>query len=324
MTALHRRPPKRIALAAALVMVSATTSADTVCDSTPNAVRFTPTVNADGLNNLLATLGARSVNVDDVPVTFGGFCTDHQITVSPGFVQIPFGDAPFTVTPGLGSVKVDLFVSGPFELGFNGRNYRRVNCDSSCVIELPYIGEVFDGCAIEGGLVGPIIRGLNASAGWDDLTVSQTADTCVLGDCTAVHPLESTSATIHGFDIDLTGFGSCPIEIDFPDPIPDVGFDPCDGLDGLIADLLEPTLVGAIEGAFVNNEGKGILIQVFSFQIVKDGCLPIPEVRECKQAQTPIAGLVRTPRNRVLNAALYLVPLGIVGGIALRKRRRRG
>jgi len=324
MNARRRLAPKRFALAAAVVFMSATTSADTVCDSDPNAQPFVATVNADGLNNLLGTIGARSVNIDNVPVRFDGLCTDHQITVSPGFVQLPIADAPFTVTPGDGSIQVDLFVPGPFELGFNGRSYQRVNCDSTCVVELPYIGEVFDGCAIEGGIVGPIVRAINASAGWDDLRISQFGDTCVLGDCTAVHPEEDTTATVFGFDIDLTGFGSCEVRLDFPDPFPDLSLDPCDGLDGLIADLLEPELEKGIAGAFVNKEGRGVLLQVFSFQIVRDGCIPIREVRECRQAQTPVAGLIRTPRSRVLNAALYLVPIGIVGGIVLRTRRRRG
>jgi hypothetical protein len=305
-----------------VVLIGATTSADTVCDSDPNAKDFLATVNADGLNNLLAAIGASNVNIGGVPVQFDGLCTDHEITLNTGFLRLPIADAPFTVTPSTGSIRVDLFVPGPFELGFNGRSYRRVNCDSACVVEIPYIGEVLDGCAIEGGIVGPVVGLINASVGWDDLTVSQIGDTCVLGDCTAVHPEEFTNATIHGFDVDLTGFGSC--EIVFPPPLDVIfpPFDPCDGFDGLIADLLEPTLEDKIGDAFVNNQGTGVLLQVFSFQIVRDGCIPIKEVRDCRNAQ-PQGGLIRAPRNRFLNAALYLVPLGIVGGVALRSRWRR-
>jgi hypothetical protein len=322
MSAARRFASKRFALAMTVVLIGATTSADTVCDTDRNAKDFLATVNADGLNNLLALIGASNINIGGVPVQFDGLCTDHQITLNTGFFQLPIADAPFTVTPSNGSIRVDLFVPGPFEIGFNGSSYQRVNCDSACVVEIPYIGEVIDGCAIEGGIVGPVVGLLNASVGWDDLTISQTGDTCVLGDCTAVHPVEFTTATIFGFDVDLTGFGSC--EINLPPPLDIIfpPFDPCDGFDGLIADLLEPELEETIAGAFVNNEGKGLLLQVFSFQIVRDGCIPIKEVRDCRNAQ-PQGGLIRTPRSRFLNAALYVVPLGIAGGVAVRARRRR-
>ncbi len=241
-----------------------------------------------------------------------------------GSVTLPFGDAPFTVTPTFGSIRVDLALSGPFVFGLDGSTYRGVNCDSSCVIEIPYIGEIFNGCDIEEFIVGPVLRTIDASAGFDDLNITQRADTCVLGDCTAVHPLESTNANLVNFDVDLTGFGSCGVHLDFPDPFPDLDFDPCQGLDPLIESLLEPELESAIEDVFVNPQGAGTLIQVFSREIKKDGCADIPEVKNCKAGQTAsVAGLLRAPRNPALSAALYLLPLGLVGGLVFRVRRRR-
>jgi hypothetical protein len=163
----------------------------------------------------------------------------------------------------------------------------------------------------------------NASASWDDIHITQTADTCVLGDCTAVHPLSSAQASITGFDVDATGFGDCNVCIDFPDPVPDPPcLNVCSGLDPLIEDLLQPEIESVLSDAFVNRRGEGQLIEVFSRQITKDfGCIDIPEVRECRGA-TGVAGLVRAPRDRGLSAALYALPLGVAGVLAMRLRRR--
>jgi len=323
MRVTNRIPPRRLALALMLVFgLSTEALSQTQCDTDPQRVFFEATVNPTQLNKLLARLGDREVDIGNVPVTLPGLCTDHQMSLGTGPVTLPFGTSPFTVTPAPGTLRVDLMLVGPFNFGLNGRTYRGTNCHSECVIEVPYLGEIFNGCDIEEGIVGPVLRSINASAGFDDLNISQRADTCVLGDCTAVHPLESTNASLINFDVDLTGFGSCGVFLDFPDPIPDLSFDPCQGLDPLIESLLKPELENVIEDVFVTRAGEGTLIKVFSFQIRKDGCADIPEVKTCKQAQT-VAGLVRGPRNPALSAALYLLPLGLVGGLVVRVRRRR-
>lgn len=314
--------PRRVLALAAVMALALNTqaSADTQCDADPNAVFFEPTVDATVVNNLLARLGSLDVNVGSVPLRVDGICVDHQIALNTGFSQVPVSDAPVTTTPRLGSLNVMLDIMGPFNFGIDGSQYTAIGCASGCRVEIPYIGEVFDACAIEAGLAAPVFGLLQANVGFDDIRVSQTADTCVLGDCTAIHPEESTSANIFNFNVDVVG--SCNISIDFPDPFPDPpSLDICAGIDGIIEDLVEPELEDAIADAFVNRDGEGILIQVFSRQIVKDGCANIPEVKECKDSQT--AGLLRGPRNPLLNAALYLLPLGLVGGLALRVRRRR-
>ena len=313
------------AFASVLVLAAPVAHAQqTVCDSDPNAVPFEPTVDPATLNRLLSNLGDINVRPDPPSVTLPGLCVDHRIPIGLGPLGIPLGDAPFTVTPGVGSLRVDLELQGPFLVGIDGGRYQAVNCDSTCVVELPYIGEVFNGCDIESGIVRPLLSVFDANATWDDIHVTQVADTCVLGDCTAVHPLASAQATLTGFDVDATGFGSCEVCIDFPDPIPDPPcLNPCAGLDPLIEDLLEPVLEDVISGAFVNRQGEGILIQVFSRQIVKDfGCIDIPEVRECR-GTGDVAGLVRAPRDRGLNALLYSLPLALAGVLALRLRRAR-
>ena len=319
-----RRPlTATIALAGLAALVLAPhAQAQTVCDTDPNAVPFEATVDPTALNKLLARLGDRTVRAPNSAITLPGLCVDHRIPISLGAVGIPLGDAPFTVTPGPGTIRVDLDLQGPFTVGVDGGRYQAVNCDSSCRVELPYVGQIFNGCAIEADIVRPILGAFNASVTWDDIHISQVADTCVLGDCTAVHPLESASATLLGFDVNA-GL-SCPVTIDFPDPIPDPpGIDPCAALDDLIEDELLDTLESQISDSFVNRQGQGLLIKVFSNQIVKDGCVPIPEVRECRD-QTPPTGVVRAPRDHGLNAVFYSLPLALAGVLAFRLRRRAG
>jgi hypothetical protein len=321
MRALHASAALAVAGLVSLALPVAA-GAQTVCDTDPNAVPFEATVDPTALNKLLARLGDRTVRPPNTAITLPGLCVDHRIPISLGAVGIPLGDAPFTVTPAPGTIRVDLDLTGPFTVGVDGGRYQAVNCDSSCRVELPYIGEVFDGCDIEAGLVRPVLSVFNASVAWDDIHISQVADTCVLGDCTAVHPLENASASLLGFDVDATGFGDCSVCLDFPDPIPDPPcLNPCDGIDGLLEDLLQTTLEDQISDAFVNRQGQGILIKVFSNQIVKDGCLPIQEVRDCRD-RTPPAGLVRAPRDHGLNAIFYSLPLALAGVLALRLRRR--
>jgi hypothetical protein len=298
--------------------------ASTPCDTDPNAVPFEATLDPDTLNNLLERLGDINVRPPSANLTLGGLCVDHQVPVTLDLLALPVGQSPFTTTASLGRLEVELDIPGPFEIGVDGGNYRAVNCDSSCVVEVPYVGTIFNGCSIEAGFVRPVLGLLDVSASWDDIRVTQVADTCVLGDCTAVHPLESTQASLLGFDVDATGFGSCGVCLDFPDPFPDPPcFDPCDGIDPLLTGLVRPVIEDAVEGAFVDRQGEGVLMKVFSRQIVKDGCADIPEVREC-EANLPLAqgGTLRGPRDHGLNAALYSLPFVLAVGLTLRLRRR--
>ena len=321
----------RLWLAVSLVLLGLTqaSSAATVCDTDPNRVPFLATVDPTSLNKFLDRVGDKPIHTPDVSLTLPGLCVDHQIPISTGIVSLPLADAAFAVTPAVGSIRVDLDLPGTFEVGIDGGRYRAVNCDSSCVLDLPYLGEVFNGCAIESSIIRPILGALNANVSWDDIHITQIADTCVLGDCTAVHPLESSRVTLTNFDVDLTGFGSCNVCLDFPDPFPDPPcIDLCDGIDPLIESLLRPELEGALNGGFIKANGDGVLIDVFSRQIVKDfGCIDIPEVKDCKGRTDQPAGqdgLLRGPKDHGLNALFYSLPLGMAGVLALRLRRRSG
>jgi hypothetical protein len=326
---MTRRPqPTRtvVALATAglLLGLAPAAQATTQCDTDPNAVPFQATLDPTTLNKLLARLGSIEVPPPDTALTLDGFCVDHRIPITLDVLSLPVATSPFTVTTVPGSVAVQLDIPGPFGVSVNGSNYQAVNCASFCVIEVPYVGEIFNGCQVEAGIVRPILGVLNASASWDDIRLTQTVDTCVLGDCTAVHPMESTQATLFGFDIDATGFGSCEVCLDFPPPFDflDTCVDPCQGIDPILTSLIRPVLEDAVEGALLNRAGEGILINVFSRQIVKDGCADIPEVRECKNpAPVETGGLIRAPRDHGLNGILYALPLVAAVGLGLRLRR---
>jgi hypothetical protein len=317
-------------LAAGLVAVSApgAHAQTTVCDTDPNAVPFEATVDASGLNGLLALLGNITVPPPSPPpaLSLGGVCVTHKLPITMPTLTLPLasGGNLFTVETDPGQVRAILDLRSPFEFGIDGSDYQAVDCKSLCVIEVPYIGTIFNGCTVEETLVGPLL-GLIVDVGvsWDSLRVTQTADTCVLGDCTPVHPLASTQASLAGFDVDATGFGDCGFCLDFPEPFDflDVCFNPCDGIDGILTDLIRPVVEGAVEGVFGVPPNQGLLIQLFSLDIVTDGCADIPEVRDCKN-RTQSAGLVRRPRDYGLNWALYSLPLVFSVGLTLRLRRR--
>lgn len=305
-----------------VIVLAPVAFAQTVCDTPDKRVDFTPTVDPTSLNNLLSRLGTVQITPKNDPaITLPGLCTDHQISLATGNIGFDAGSSPFMVTPGFGTIQVALDIPGPFQVGFDGGNYQAVNCASVCVVDIPYLGELFNGCEIEQFVVEPVLSLLHANVSWDQVDVVQVADTCVLNDCTAVHPLEFSNTNLVNFDVDLTGFGSCGIS--FPPPLDFLGsFDPCDGIDPLIAGLLEPVLEDLFGGVFVNRQGAGTLVKAFSFQIVRDGCFPIQEVKDCRAAQTAVAGTMRAPNSPILNAFLYLVPLGFVGGLSLRVRRK--
>ncbi len=296
--------------------------ATTVCDTDTGAVDFQATVNPDPLNDFLASQGDQNIDLGGgVTVGFQGLCVRHEFVAFADLFAISLGQAPFNVTTSLGAIQVDLNLQGPFTAGLGTRGYASTSCDSTCVVEIPYVGEIFNGCSIESGLVGPIVSGWNLMASWDDVNVTQIGDTCVLSDCTAVNPLESTTASVANFGI--SGFGSCNISLDFPDPLPDLSIDICAEADSLIASLVVGLMESEIENIFVTPEGGGVLIDVLHRDIVMDGCRDIPEVTACKGTATASAGQIRPPNDRGLNMAFFAVPLALAGGLTLGLRRRR-
>jgi hypothetical protein len=314
-------------IAAALLLgLAPAAQATTVCDTTAGAVPFEATLDPAVLNGLLALLGTIPVNTPATFFQLGGVCVDHRVPITFNLISLNLGTSPFTTQTSNGRVQVNLNVPGPngqpFEIGIDGSDYQAVNCDSVCVVEIPYIG-TFSGCDVEAGIARPIFSLFNVGAEWDRVTISQVADTCVLPGCTPVHPLETTTVALPGFDIDATAFGSCNMCVDFPSPFDFLDFciNPCDGIDGLLTNLIRPVIEDAIEAAMAPG-GQGLLISVFSSEILMDGCAEIPAVQDCKNPPVAANGMIRAPRDHGLNWALYSLPLVFGIGLTVRARRR--
>jgi hypothetical protein len=312
--------PIRPALAVLVVLLAASPAAPTtVCDTTSGRVLFTPTVDPSALNGFLAFLGNQTITPPTAPLVIPGLCTDHQIAINTGVSHLPFGSSTFMVTPSLGQIRVDLNLPGPYNIGIDGSNYQQVHCSNSfpCNVTIPYINE--NGCDIESNIVRPVLGLLHAGASWDDIKATQIADTCVLPNCTAVNPLESSSVNLTNFQLH-TGI-SC--EVCLPAPLPHLCLDPCLGsvIDPLISNLVEPTIENAINGILKPKPDEGLLIDVFAWDITHDFfCLDIPEVTACKN-RNPVAAAVG-PRDHGVNALFYSLPMGVAGVLAFRLRRR--
>jgi hypothetical protein len=322
---------RRLALSfVLLVTVGFGSSASaTVCQDDPNAVDFEATVNPETVENFLSALGQLDILPDQINITIPGLCTDHRISIDMALFALITDAAPFMVSPVPGSIVVETDLVGPYAIGIDGDNYMGVNCSSSCQVEIPYIGGIFDGCAIESGIVGPILGLLNVGASWDSVALAQGADTCVTGECKAVHPTTFSDSSLTNYDVDLTGFGACEICINLPDPLPDLGcFDPCDGFDPIIESLTEDAVTDFVSGSFTDSEGEGILIKALTFEIRFDnGCMKIPEVQACQDAMAPAesqeASLVPSSPRSAMIAAFYLAPVALGLFIVRRLERRK-
>jgi hypothetical protein len=313
-----------VLLLPALLLLAPVARATTQCDTDASATPFESTVDESVINALISTLDPPAVDLSSgVNLDFPGLCTDHRVNLYAALFAVPIEGAPFNVTPFNGGIAVDLFL-GPFSTSIGTRNYTGINCSSTCVVEIPYTGITFNGCSIESAIVRPVVNNQVASASWTDTDITQIADTCILsGDCSVIQPLEVNNVNLVGFDVDATGFGDCEVCIDFPDPFPDPPcLDPCAGLDPLIEALLEPVFENAFEGALVDENGNGVVVEIFALQIAKDffGCFDDPAVRECKR-NLPLASAAGAGRS--FNAVFYLLPLALAGGLAFRLRRRK-
>jgi hypothetical protein len=321
---MSRVPMSRVmrpAFVALIVLLGAAApSTATVCSTTPGVVFFTPTVDPTALNGFLALLGNQPFNPPQANVVIPGLCVDHQIALNTGVTHLPFGTSTFTVTPALGSFRVDLDLPGPYNVGVDGSNYSQApgTCSSICVVHIPYIGDI-NGCNIESDIVRPVLGLLHASVTWDDVKATQIADTCVLPTCVAVNPLRSSTFTLANFKAHF--IGSCNVCLPF---FPNACLDPCSGIDSLIASPIQNALESSFNALLQPKPDEGLLIDVFANDIVHDFfCLDIPEVTACKNKRTPtLKGVVRGPRDHGLNAIFYSLPIGVAGVLAFRLRRR--
>ena len=130
------------------------------------------------------------------------------------------------------------------------------------------------------------------------------------GDCTPIHPLESTTAALTGFSLRF-----------FPETDPlGVGAWLNDLISGLVNWLVEVT--GMIRNFFVNAQGEGILINAFSRDIRFDGCLPAQPVLDCRGTGCSTVEQPRHNLSRTVNLFFYALPVVILCGLILLRRKR--
>ncbi len=333
----------------------------TICDDDAAAVPFTPTVDSSVINAVLGSIGEITiidVEVDTPFIVDEEKDYGHRMNVIVnGVVDL---SVDFLVEPLFGSIEVtlnlpafdtDMFITlehdscgdcvadwtacrtpcfdtyndcvdscevtpgglcdgdptccedlcgGLFGLGgcLLGCDAEKVGCDL-----------VFADCTNEGNLLDAFINNHVIGISYDDSTVTQVADVCVTGACRAVAPHDSTTADLVNFRIRY---------------FPDVGFGVL--LNNLITGFVINQMVDPadiIEDAVVDEDrGTGLLVSAFGIDIMNDGCAPAPEVQACRGGgcSTTTSANISTRRNASI--LLYSLPLVVMIGLILWKRRR--
>ncbi len=319
----------------------------TVCDDDPDAIDYQAIVNIDLLNATLNLLEEIPVEYTfDQPISLYYDHTLH-LTMRSG---INVAGVDFIITPAVGSIKVELSLaawSAYMTLTIShatcqwcgGVHSDCINaCDSNYYACCTYLGCQFNcgptwasclaGCAEdrilceadralclnEGAAINDLLQGATIGLNFSSATVEQVADVCALSaDCSAVHPLVSTDATLNGFYLKLFPTG---------DPL-GIG----SWLNGTISNLVNWHIDthNTIESFFVNNQtGEGVLINAFSNDIKNDGCAPAPAVTECRQANGAACSVAKADVSARQGASmlLYSLPLLVIGGLIFWRRKR--
>ena len=185
-------------------------------------------------------------------------------------------------------------------------------------------------CFIENAIL-DIASGMNFGMTIDESSsyIEQAAEVCVIQvpACAVKYPLLYTEADLKGVTITLIEESDVPPEIwelDTP-PYPLIrGI--IAGLNDLINNLMHALVMNTakneISAALEDEEGeKGMLIELISFDIVRDGCMPPHEMRECG---TPCGIVPQSTETkwRAASLALYGLPAVIIAGLLFRHRKR--
>lgn len=322
---------------------STETQATTICDTDPAAVPFRPTVDPTLLNALLDTLGAIDVtktSSSNVSLLYG-----HTLHVTLDSL-IDLGGADFIVTPGFGSLEVELAIPGwnanlstsmthaacrncssEYNSCVSGcdRSYNScctyfgcelicgpiwVGCEGVCAGAVPICETSALACAAERAAIDLLLSGYNFGLSFSSASVTQTADICVSADCNVPNPLESTIADLNGFTLHLFPTG---------DPL-GVG----SWLNGIISGLVNWALdiENTIAGFFVTPQGDGVLILPFAADIATDGCQPVQEVIDCAGGGCSTVDRPPAAIGRRANLLFYGLPAAFLLGLLLWRRKR--
>jgi hypothetical protein len=322
---------------------STETQATTICDTDTAAVPFQPTVDPTLLNALIDTLGAidvTSTSNQNVSLLYG-----HTLNVTLDSL-IDLGGVDFIVTPGFGSLEVELAIPGwnanlltsmthascrncsaEFDSCTNGctSSYNSccdftlcdvycgpiwVACNTGCAAATPICETSALACAGEREGVSFLLSGYNFGLSFSNASVTQTADICVTADCNVPNPLESTIADLNGFTLHLFPTGD----------ILGIG----SWLNGIIRDLVDWALniENTIAGFFETSEGDGVLILPFALDIASDGCAPVQDVTDCTGGGCSTVNRQVGGVGRSANLLFYGLPIAFLLGLMIWRRKR--
>ena len=319
------------------------TRATTICDTDPAAVPFRPTVDPTLLNALIDTLGA--IDVNSTSSTNVSLLYGHTLHVTLDSL-IDLGGADFIVTPGFGSLEVELAIPGwnanlltsmshaacrncsaEFNSCTNGcdSSYNSccdfiacdlycgpiwVACNTGCTGAFPICETSALACAGEREGVNLLLSGYNFGLSFSSASVTQTADICVGADCNVPNPVESTIADLNGFALHLFPTGDA------------LGIG--SWLNGIISSLVDWALSieSTIAGFFATDEGNGVLILPFALDIATDGCQPVQEVIDCVGGGCSTVDRPPAAIGRRANLLFYGLPVAFLLGLMLWRRKR--
>ncbi len=330
--------------------------ATTICDTDPAATPYTPTVDPTLLNALIDTLGA--IDVSKTSGTGVRLLYNHTLNVTLNS-SINLGGADFIVTPGFGTMEVDLMIPGwstnlstsMTHAACRNCNAEYTSCNNGC-------DNTYNSC-VSGCVNNPSFPCYGVQLCCE--TGCGTAWTACQGVCAGAYPICQTdaaacSAERAAINVLLSGYsfgmsfssasvtqnadicvsGECQPKFPVETTVADLnGFtlhlfptgDPLgvgSWLNGIISSLVNWALniESTIASFFETPEGEGVLILPFGLDIATDGCLPAQPVLDC------IAGgcsTVERPESRIhrsANMLFYALPVAFLLGLLLLRRRR--
>jgi hypothetical protein len=318
------------------------TDATTVCDTDPEAVRYKPTVDPTLLNALIDTLGA--IDVNRTSSSSVRLIYRHTLNVTLDSL-IDLGGADFIVTPGFGTLEVELAIPGwntNLSTGMSHAACRNcsaeynscvdgcdddyddcctywgcgvvcgpiwVGCEAVCAGAFPICETDALACAGEREAINFLLSGHNFGMSFSSASVEQTADICVSGECEPSFPLENTDANLSGFTLHLFPTG---------DPL-GVG----SWLNGIISSLVDWALdiENTMASFFETPEGNGVLILPFAVDIASDGCMPVQEVIDCAGGGCTTVNPQVGGIGRSANLLFYALPVAFLLGIMVWRRK---
>ncbi len=185
-------------------------------------------------------------------------------------------------------------------------------------------------CLIENGILG-IANGMDFGMTIDESSsyIEQAAEVCVtqVPACAVQHPLDYTLAELEGITIILIEESDVPAWM-WSEDAALVGHI-LNGINAWVNSLMHALVMDMVKSEIYSiledpdNIERGLLIDMISFDIQRDGCTPPHEMMECGTAcgNVPQSG---TTRGRTTGLALYGLPAVVMAGLILWRRRKRG